>query len=56
MALVMGTMHRIMTVTVKQLKVGEPRVRAVPILMMHFDPVMCGEVQSTSPTFAALFP
>jgi hypothetical protein len=56
MARVMGTVHRIMTVTVKQLKVGEPIVRAVPILMMHFEPVMCGEVQSTAPTSAALFP
>ena len=33
MAGVMGTVHRIMTVTVEQHKVGAPIVRAVPILM-----------------------
>jgi hypothetical protein len=56
MARVMGTVHRIMTVTVAQHKVGEPRVRAVPILMMHFDPITGGDVQSTSPTCAVLPP
>jgi hypothetical protein len=56
MALVMGTMHRIMTVTVEQHKVREPMIRTVPIPMMHFHPIICGEVQSTPSTFAALDP
>src|SRR5262249_21098357 len=56
MALVMGTVHRIMTVPVKQSKVREPVVRAVPILMMDFDPITAGEVQSTPFTFTALRP
>jgi hypothetical protein len=56
MALVMGTMHRIMTVTVEQHKVREPMIRAVPIPMMNFHPILSGEVQSTPSTFAALDP
>jgi hypothetical protein len=55
MALVMGTVHRIMTVTVKQHKVREPMIRAVPILM-NFHPIIGGEVQSTPSTLAALDP
>jgi hypothetical protein len=31
-------------------------VRAVRILMMGFDPITCGAVQTTSSTFAALHP
>jgi hypothetical protein len=46
MTRVMGTVHPIMTVTVKQHKVGEPRVCAVLILMMHCKPITCCEVQS----------
>jgi hypothetical protein len=56
MALVMGTVHRIMTVPVKQSQVREPVVRAVPILMMDFDPITTGEVQSTPSTLTALRP
>jgi hypothetical protein len=56
MALVMGTVHRLMTVTVKQHKVREPIIRAGPIPMMDFHPIMCGEVQSTPSTLAALDP
>jgi hypothetical protein len=56
MALVMGTMHRIMTVTVEQHKVHEPVIRAVPIPMMNFQPIIGGEVQSTPSTCAALNP
>jgi hypothetical protein len=56
MALAMGTMHRVMTVTVKQHKVHEPVIRAVPIPMMNFHPIIGGEVQSTPSTCAALNP
>ena len=56
MALVMGTVHPIMTVTVKQHEVGEPIVCVVLILMMHFGPITYCEVQSTPSTFAALYP
>ena len=42
MARVMGTVHRIMTVAMKQHKVGNPGVCAVPILMMDFEPIICG--------------
>jgi hypothetical protein len=45
MARVMGTVHPIMTVAVKQHQVGEPRIGAVRILMMHFEPITCCEVQ-----------
>jgi hypothetical protein len=44
MAHVMGTVHRIMTVAMKQHKVGNPVVCAVPILMMDFEPIFCGKV------------
>ena len=56
MARVMGTVHPIMTVAVKQHQVGEPRIGAVLILMMHFEPITCCEVQPTRSTFAALSP
>lgn len=56
MAFVMGIVHRIMTVPVKQYTVREPGIRAAPILMMDFDPITDGEVQSTPSTFAALSP
>jgi hypothetical protein len=56
LARVMGTVHRIMTVTVKEHKVGESMVHAVRILMMDFDPITGGEIQTTSSTFAALHP
>jgi hypothetical protein len=57
MALVMGTVHRIMTVPVKQSQVREPVVRAVPILIrMDFDPITADEVQSTPSTLTALRP
>jgi hypothetical protein len=49
MARIMGTVHRIMTVVVKQHKVGDPIVRAVPILMMDFDPITRGTGQVTQP-------
>ena len=54
MARIMGTVHRIMTVAVKQHKVGDPVVRVVPVLMMNFDPILRGEVQTTPATLAAL--
>jgi len=54
MARVMGTVHRIMTVAMKQHKVGNPVVCAVPILMMDFTSILCGEIQVTPPTFPAL--
>ena len=44
-ALVMDTTHRIMTVPVKHYTIREPGVRAVPILMMDFDPI--GQVRIT---------
>ena len=55
-ALVMDTAHRIMAVPVKQYTIREPGVRAVPILMMDFDPIIDGEAQFTPSTFAALSP
>jgi hypothetical protein len=54
MARVMGTVHRIMTVAMKEHKVGNPVVCAVPILMMDFEPIFCGKVQMTPPTFTVL--
>jgi hypothetical protein len=44
MARVMGTVPRLMTVTVKEHKVGEAMVHAVRILMMDFDPITGGEI------------
>jgi hypothetical protein len=52
MARVMGTVHCIMTVAMKQHKVGNPVVCAVPILMMDFEPIICGKVEVTPPTFS----
>jgi hypothetical protein len=54
MARVMGTVHRIMTVAMKEHKVGNPVVCAVPILMMDFEPIFCGKVQVIPPTFTVL--
>jgi len=54
MARVMGTVHRIMTVAVKQHKVGTLVVRAVPILMMDFEPILRGKGQATPSTFPVL--
>jgi hypothetical protein len=54
MARVMGTVHRIMTVAMKQQKVGNPVVCAVPILMMDFEPIICGKVEVTPPTLTVL--
>src|SRR5262249_43349699 len=54
MARVMGTVHRIMTVAVKQHKVGTLVVRAVPILMMGFEPILRGKGQATPSTFTVL--
>jgi hypothetical protein len=54
MARVMSTVHRIMTVAVQQPKVGDPVVRVVPVLMMHFEPIIRGKVQATPPTLPVL--
>ncbi len=51
---VMGTMHGIMTMAMKEHKVGHLIVRVVPILMMDFTSILCGEIQVTPPTFPAL--
>jgi hypothetical protein len=54
MARVMGTVRRIMTVAVQQPKVGDPVVRVVPVLMMHFEPIIRGKVQAPPPTLPVL--
>jgi hypothetical protein len=54
MARVMGTVHRIMTVAMKQHKVGNPVVCVVPILMMDFAPIIRGKGEVTPPTFTVL--
>jgi hypothetical protein len=54
MAHVMGTMHRIMTVAMKQHKVGNPVVCVVSILLMDFEPIIRGKVEMTPPTFTVL--
>jgi hypothetical protein len=54
MALVMSTVHRIVTVAMEEGQVGQPVIGPIPIPMMHFGPVLTREVQSTMVTATLL--
>src|SRR5215469_3610530 len=54
MALVMSTVHRIVTVAMEEGEVGEPVIGSIPIPMMHFGLVLAREVQSTLVTATLL--
>jgi len=47
MALVMSTVHRIVTVAMEEGQVGQPVIGPISILMMYFGLVLAREVQST---------
>jgi hypothetical protein len=47
MALVMSTVHHIVTVAMEEGQVGQPVIGPIPILMMYFGLVLAREVQST---------
>ena len=54
MALVTGTMQRVMTMEVKEPEVGEPIVGSFAINVMDLKPILSGKVQSTSVTSPCL--